>query len=158
MKLSLIVENEGEVILTDQNYLGAGGQASVYVKDKTAYKIYHDPKNMPPTDKLQKLSKIGHNNVIKPKNIVRRGNNSIGYTMEYVKNTHPLCKLFTQSFKQANNIGKEDIVKLVKEIQVTISQIHKDGFLIVDLNELNILISRDFKIPYFIDTDSWEGY
>jgi len=158
MKLDLIVENEGRITLTDKNYVGAGGQANIYLRNNTAYKIYHDPKNMPPLDKLQRLGGVIPINVIKPQNVIRDGNKAVGYTMKYVKDTHPLCKLFTQSFKQVNNISSDDIVCLVKEMQITIDKIHQDGFLIVDLNELNVLISSCFKIPYFIDTDSWEGY
>lgn len=156
MKHNLTVENEGKVTLTDQHYLASGGEASIYVKDKTAYKIYHDAQKMISQPKMMELQALTSSNVLKPNNIIREGNKAVGYTMKYIKGTHPMCKLFTMNFRQDNKITEADVVKLVKEIQSTIKQIHKDGCLIVDLNELNLLASNDFTIPYFIDVDSYQ--
>jgi len=156
MKLELTVENVGKVSLTDRNYLAAGGEASVYVKDKTAYKIYHDASQMIPADKIEELGKIKAKNVLKPENVARNGSTPVGYTMQYIKTTHPLCKLFTKAFKQKNGISPEDIVGLVKKMQDTVVDIHKAGCLVVDLNEMNFLVSQRFAIPYFIDVDSYQ--
>lgn len=156
MKLDLQVENLGRVILTDKNYLAAGGEASVYIKDRTAFKVYHNPAKMIPLPKIQELSQLTSKNVLRPQNIIRNNNKAVGYTMRYIKKNHPLCKLFTKTFKQNNKIGNSDIVQLVKEIHSTIAQIHSDGCLIVDLNELNLLASAKFDIPYFIDVDSYQ--
>jgi hypothetical protein len=156
MKLNIVVENIGKICLTDKEYLASGGEAQVFVKDRIAYKIYHAPSKMIPVAKIQELQKITLQNVLKPDNIIRNNNTSIGYSMKYIKDAHPLCKLFTRSFRQANGIANEDITGLVKEIQSTIAAVHKEGFLIVDLNEMNILASSDFRIPYFIDVDSWQ--
>jgi hypothetical protein len=60
------------------------------------------------------------------------------------------------NFRQDNNITEKDIIQLIKETQKTIEQIHKDGCLIVDLNELNLLASNSFDMPYFIDVDSYQ--
>jgi hypothetical protein len=157
MKQTIHVDNIGKVTLTDKQYLASGGEANVYAKDETAFKIYHDSAKMIPVGKIQELSKISAKNVLKPQNIIRDNKNkAIGYTMRYLKTSHPLCKLFTKAFKQKNNISDENIVELIKEIQITIAQIHSQNFLIVDLNELNVLVSYSFKTPYFIDTDSWQ--
>ena len=157
MKLNLIVENVGKITLTDKNYVAAGGEASVYTKDRTAFKIYHDPNKMIPVGKIQELNNISSKNVLKPKNVIRDDkNNPIGYTMRYIKTGHPLCKLFTKAFKQKSNVSDDDVVQLVKEIQKTIIEIHKSNCLIVDLNELNLLVSAKFDVPYFIDVDSYQ--
>jgi len=157
MKLDLTIENVGKVTLTDKNYVAAGGEASVYTKDKTAFKIYHDPKKMIPVGKIQELAKITSKNVLKPQNVIRdKHNKPVGYTMKYLKTSHPLCKLFTKAFRQKNNIKNDDIVQLITKMQKTVAQIHKDGCLIVDLNELNLLVSAKFNTPYFIDTDSYQ--
>lgn len=156
MKTTYVVENVGKVTLTDKDYLASGGEASIYIRDKTAYKIYHEVSKMIPSKKIEELRLIKCPNVLIPLNVVRNERNvPVGYGMRYVKNTVPLCKLFTKIFRSNNKITDDDIVKLVKEIQITIDNIHKTGCLIVDLNELNILTSDDFKIPYFIDTDSY---
>ena len=156
MKLNLIVENEGKVTLTDREYLTSGGEAQVFVKNDTAYKIYHDASKMIPLPKMMELQALTASNVLRPNNTIRDGNKAVGYTMKYIKGTHPMCKLFTMNFRQDNKITEDDIVKMVKEIQITIDQIHKEGCLIVDLNELNLLASGDFVIPYFIDVDSYQ--
>ena len=157
MRLDLIVENQGKITLTDKNYLASGGEASVYAKDLTAYKIYHDPAKMIPIGKIKELGQITSKNVLRPQNVIRNSKNvSVGYTMRFIKTTHPLCKLFTKNFKASKKISDDDIVYLIKKTQQTISQIHKDGSLIVDLNELNLLVSAKFDIPYFIDVDSYQ--
>ena len=156
MKTIFIIEGIGKVELTDKNFLASGGEAQVYVKDKTAYKIYHEADKMIAGDKINELGQITRKNVLVPQNVIRNGNTAVGYTMPFVKNTHPLCKLFTITFKQSNGISSDDIVNLVKEIQLTIDQIHKDGCLVVDLNELNLLTSSKFNTPYFIDVDSYQ--
>jgi hypothetical protein len=157
MKMDLTVETMGKVTLTDKNYLGSGGEANIYVKDRTAYKIYHDANKMIPVGKIKELSQISSKNVLKPKNIIRDKNNDpVGYTMRYLKTNHPLCKLFTKAFKQKHNVSNNDIIELIKEMQKTIVQIHNDGCLIVDLNELNLLVSAKFETPYFIDVDSYQ--
>jgi len=157
MKLDLHVKNQGKISLTDKNYIGAGGEANIYTKNKTAYKIYHDSVKMIPVAKMQELSTISAANVLNPQNVIYNSKNKpVGYTMAFKKNTHPLCKLFTKSFKNNNNISGQDITKLITEIQKTIEKIHKEGFLIVDLNEMNIIVSPTFKTPYFIDVDSYQ--
>ena len=157
MKKTVLVESQGQVILTDKNYIAAGGEASVYSKDRLAYKIYHDPSKMIPLGKIRELDQLSSKNVLKPKNIIRdKGNIPIGYTMKFIKTTHPVCKIFTKTFRKKNKINNEDVIHLIREMQQTIEQIHKDNCLIVDLNEMNLLVSGNFKIPYFIDVDSFQ--
>lgn len=157
MKISLHIAGIGSVNLTDKNYVGGGGEADVYTKDNIAYKIYHDHKKMIPIAKIEELKKLTSKNVLVPQNVIyNKKKTEIGYTMPFKKETIPLCKLFTKSFKNNNGIKEEDIVKLVTSIQKTISKVHNDGFLIVDLNEMNILVSSSFKTPYFIDVDSYQ--
>lgn len=156
MKLTVTVDNEGTATLTDKNFLASGGEAQVFVKDSTAYKLYHSPQKMLPLPKIEELQAIKASNVLTPQNIVRNNNNPIGYTMKYIKNTHPMCKLFTMNFRHDNKITQKDIDALVKEIQIGVNKIHEDGCLIVDLNEMNLLVSAQFDIPYFIDVDSYQ--
>jgi len=155
--ITVFVESHGKVTLTDKNYVASGGEACIYVNDKYAYKIYHDVAKMIPLTKIKELSQISADNVLKPKSIIRNTSDTpIGYVMDFKKGTHPLCKLFTKGFRAKNNVSDENIIDIIKRMQETISQIHKDGCLIVDLNELNFLISSRFKIPYFIDVDSYQ--
>lgn len=154
---NVIVEGLGKVTLSDTDFKTSGGQADIYVKGKTVYKIYHDAKKMIPTRKIEELTAIADPNVLKPEHIIYDTKNvPIGYTMEYKDNTHALCKLFTRSFKDRNNVSNEMINCLLEAMHGTISNVHSANCLIVDLNELNVLASAKFDTPFFIDVDSYE--
>jgi len=156
MNLNVTVENYGKVVLTDKNYLAQGGEASVYVKDDLAFKLYHDPNKMIPLAKIEELKQIHPSNVLKPRSVIRKDNIPIGYIMTFQKNTHPICKLFTKAFRKKNNIDDNKIIELIKKIQETIELVHRANCLVVDMNEMNILASSRFKVPYFIDVDSYQ--
>lgn len=140
------------------HYIGAGGQAAIYGGNGVAFKIYHDSRSMIPVRKIHELVQIRAPNVIRPIDILydaRRGH-PIGYTMNFLENTHPLCKLFTKSFKVDNNLTPAVIIELVKALQLTLQSIHDDKCLVVDLNELNVLVGSSFVEPFMIDTDSYQ--
>lgn len=144
-----------EVSLNKRDFIASGGEGAVYKKQKTAYKIYHDPKKMPEINKLKLLSQISSPNVISPEKIVYSGNNPVGYTMRYVDQGEPLCKIFTKAFKTRNNIQNNDILKLIEDFGSNVQSIHKENILIVDMNELNFLLNDTFEEIYFIDVDSY---
>lgn len=161
MKQTITIENVGKVVITDTDYLGAGGEAAVYVKDDLAIKIYHDPSRMIPLDKIKELGAIKNDLVLRPKYIVYDDKGKpIGYAMDFVKNTHPVCKLFTKAFKQRNGISNEDITEFVEQIQQMDMDIHAARCLIVDHNEMNLLATLRTKkkplTPFAIDVDSYQ--
>jgi hypothetical protein len=156
MNSKIHIPSYGDIKLNEKDYVASGGEAKIYVKDGFAYKIYHEDKTVLNTDKIKELQKIQDKNVLTPKDILYLNNDVVGYRMEYKDKTHPLCKLFTKSFKQKNNIDNEKVVNLIERMYKSIETIHNSNCLIVDLNEMNILISNRFKIPYFIDTDSYQ--
>jgi serine/threonine protein kinase len=62
--------------------------------------------------------------------------------MDWIKNTIPLVKLFTNSFRQDNNITTEKIVEILQKIQNELKYIHSKNILVVDGNEFNYLIDN----------------
>jgi hypothetical protein len=156
MPITVFVKSKGKVTLTDREYIGAGGEASVYKKDRIAYKIYHDPNKMIPVKKIQELQSLTPTNVLKPLDVIHNNNLPIGYIMPFVSDTNPVCKLFTKTFRDNNGLHPKDVAEIVKYIQTTVDQVHKDGCLIVDLNELNLLASSKFDTVFFIDVDSYQ--
>jgi hypothetical protein len=158
MSRQVLIKNVGNVTLTDNNFVGAGGEAAVHRQGNHAIKVYHDEGKTLPEKKIIELGNIRATNVLKPLHSVydTKTNNLIGYAMQYVDGTHPICKLFTKSFRNKYNIDHRMIYKLVNSIQETAASIHFDKCLIVDFNEMNLLTSSDFKIPYFIDVDSYQ--
>lgn len=153
----VVTKKLGKINLTDQNYIASGGQAKIYKKDKFVYKIYHDYNDVIPKKKIQELSQLSDKRIIKPLDMVYdQSGQLIGYIMQYINNSVPICKLFTKTFRNNNSIEPTDIVELVKQMQDVVFNIHQQNFLIVDLNEMNLLTDNKFKIPLFIDVDSYQ--
>ena len=156
--MNIIEKGKGSVSLTKKDFVASGGEGSVYAKGSTAYKIYADPSKMISVAKIKELSSIKEPKVIRPLNILldSKNNNTIGYSMRYLKNTYSLCQAFTKSFKDRNNISPDIVLSLVRDMQNTIKHIHEKGILIVDVNEMNFLIDSKFSEVYFIDVDSYK--
>lgn len=155
--MKVTIKGKDIVNLTKNNYKGSGGEGTVYCKEGVGYKIYHNPNKMVPPAKIQELRQIALPNVLAPTDILLgSGGSPVGFTMPYVDNVEFLCKLFVRSYRDKNGISPRDIMDLVKAMQETLAKVHERGFLVVDYNEMNFLVSRDFKIPYHIDVDSYK--
>ncbi len=152
------VKVKGKAVTLGKNdFLAKGGEGSVYVKGGKAYKIYEDPKKMISTDKMAELGAITSPFVVKPEQVIQNGRGKpIGYTMAYLDKTHPLCQLFTQAFRDRQGVTDEQVLALVQGMRDTVQHIHDASILIVDLNELNFLVSETFEDVYFIDVDSYQ--
>ena len=156
MKKKIFIENVGETEITDKDYIGAGGEAEIFKKGSLALKIFFDPKKAIEEKKMEELGKISAQNVLKPLNRIFEKNKPVGYTMNYLPNTDPICKLFTKSFKANNNMTNNDIIDIVKHMQKTVKEIHAADCLVVDLNELNVMVDITKNYSYFIDVDSYQ--
>lgn len=152
--------SSGILSLTDKMYLASGGEGTLYVNGDQAYKLYHDPdKKMLPAKKMQELAAIGNNQIVIPREIIYdpATGKPLGYVTKFIDGVEPLVKLFTRTFKDANNVSYRMVNELVKQLQLVVTDVHKAKCLIVDLNELNILagIEPTVIVPWFIDTDSY---
>lgn len=155
--MKVTVKGQGAVTLTQQHFVAAGGQASVYVKDGTAYKVYTDPKDAIPDAKFSALSAIKDPAVIKPEALLLDAKDApVGYTMRAVANNYSLCQFFTRSFRDRTHATHDHIVGLAERLQVHIENVHRAGCLIVDLNELNILVPHSMDETFLIDVDSYQ--
>jgi hypothetical protein len=151
------VKGFGDIDLGNKNFVAKGGEGSVYVKGKTAYKIYEDPANMIPEAKIKELSVLSDSRFIKPESLVLdKKNRPVGYSMKYVKDTTPLARLFTKTFKQKNNITPEKTIELTKKLQDMMAFAHSKNTLIVDVNEQNFLANKDLNDFYAIDINSYQ--
>jgi hypothetical protein len=147
----------GQITLTDNEFIAKGGQASIYQYGGYAFKIYHNASSAIPQQKIEELEKISLDNVVKPLDIIFDGHKKmLGYIMTFISSGHPICKLFTKSFKSKNAIDPNDIINLIAEIQKSVKGIHGCRCLIVDFNEFNLMTDNTFKVPIFIDTDSYQ--
>lgn len=155
----LLFVNGKKVSLSSNNFVAKGGEGSIFEKDNLAYKIYEDQNKMIPEAKIKELMELDKSNIIRPINIIYDKNRKlIGFTMNWLNpdNTHALCKLFTNNFRNVHSIENDMIIELVENMKEVISFIHDKKCLIVDGNELNYLVDKDFITPYFIDVNSWQ--
>lgn len=151
------VQGKGPIQLGKNEFKAQGGEGSVYVKGGSAYKIYADPSRCIPPAKINELSVLVQPNIIRPLELILDGKNRpVGYSMRYVGKAHSLCQLFPKAFRQRNNITPELTLRLVRQLQTGVSHIHSRGILIVDLNEMNFLVSAGFDEFFFIDVDSYQ--
>ena len=151
------VQGEGQVQLGRTEFKAQGGEGAVYVKGPTAYKIYTDPARGIQQAKIDELSSLVQPNIVRPVRLILDGKNTaVGYTMRAVGKAHSLCQLFPKAFRQRNNITPEITLRLVRQLQTGVLHIHSRGILIVDLNEMNFLVSADFAELFFIDVDSYQ--
>jgi len=151
--------NGNKVTIPETNYKGGGGEGKVYFLGGTAYKIYHDPiSKMIPIGKILELTKIKSPRVLGPKEIINnpKNNTPIGFTMPYISDSGFLCWLFNKGYKQKNGIDIQLINKLVSQMSKTFDEIHSNGCIIADPNEMNFLISKNHNDIYFIDVDSYQ--
>lgn len=152
------IQGKGQVSLSDKDFLAEGGEGKVYLKGSTAFKIYEDPKKMIPYEKIMELSKLDRPNILRPKEVLLNSRKEqAGFTMDHISDSFPLCKLFTNDFRNANQITPDDILELVENIMDVTQFIHDQKILIVDGNDLNYLVThKDVTIPYLIDVNSYQ--
>jgi hypothetical protein len=143
--------------LTERNFVAQGGEGSIYTIPPLAFKVYTDQSQVTPMGKIQELHEITDPRVIIPKDILKdKKGNLVGYTMQFIPHSYALCQLFPRSFRDRERVTPNTIQKLVKQMQETVDNIHRSRVLIVDLNELNFLVSHSFDTVYFIDADSYQ--
>ena len=158
LPITVTVQGKGPQVLDKNSYVAAGGFGTVCRVGGTAYKVYHDPKNMIPLAKITELQAIAHiDNVLGPRDILLDSkNNPIGFTMPFISDTEFLTRLFNKNYRNDNGITPEMMVELVKKMQLTLAEIHKNGILTVDFNEMNSLTTMKYKDIFFIDVDSYQ--
>lgn len=154
------IRGKGDVNLIGTDFVTSGGEAQIFRKGKTIYKIYHNPNDMIPDGKIIELQEIKNKRVLVPKDIILDNKGTrVGFTMDDVEKAVPLCKLFANAYLDQNDISNDTLIELVKFMQETIQEIHstKSKCIQVDGNELNYLADEtDYKTCHFIDVNSYQ--
>ncbi len=139
------------------DFVGQGGQGSVYARGDRAFKVYLDPANALPAGKIRELAAVRDPDVLRPLEALRdRQGATIGHTMRFVPDTEVLCTLFARAFRQQHGVTPEIALGLVRRLRALVAAAHAAGCLVVDLNEMNFLVSRDWQRLCAIDVDSWQ--
>lgn len=143
--------------LMQSDFIAKGGEGSIYRKGPFAYKIYDDPTKMIPVKKIQELATLNDSRLIKPEEILQdKHNKPVGYSMRFVDNTYVICQLFPRIFRDRNHLSDNQVLNLVESMKRTVHFVHSKGILLVDLNEMNLLVTKSFNEVYFIDVDSYQ--
>lgn len=151
------VKGKGSVDIAKNDFVAGGGQGDVYAVGRTAYKLYHDASRMLPVGKIAELQALTQPNIVKPTDILVDDKGvAIGYTMPFVTDAEPLAKIFTKAFRDRSGLTPKQINSLVLSLRGTVQHVHDANILIVDLNELNFLVTNDFSKLYAIDVDSYQ--
>lgn len=157
MKLYVKGRGNREVNLSQRDLVGQGGQGTVFAQGQTAYKVYHDPKDMLPEGKIQELAEIRDPHVIRPRDVlITKSGQPVGYTTTFVQNAWVLCQLFPIAFRQREGLTPRQTLDLVGKLQERIANVHAAGVLVVDANEMNFLVAKNFSEVYAIDVDSYQ--
>lgn len=158
-KFTIELEDKSKVLLTEHDLVNSGGEGEIFIKDNFAYKIYFDPSKMISLDKIKELSLLDRPNIVRPIQAIKNESGDyVGYQMNAIfpDQCFPLTRFFTTDFREKHGVTSDHITHIVKEMYETFDFIHDKDFLIVDGNEMNFLISDDFKNIYFIDVDSYK--
>jgi serine/threonine protein kinase len=153
--MKLTVDGIGSVSLCKSDFVGAGGQASVYAKGDTAYKVYTDPADSIPAARIKALSTLTDPRILRPERLLLRRSTPVGYTMRYLPDSTPLCATFPRAYRDRHGLTRDDVVARMADLAQLIGQVHAAGVQIVDLNPMNVLLD-DAGSPYLIDVDSWQ--
>jgi hypothetical protein len=139
------------------DFVGQGGQGRVYARGDRAFKVYADPAHVVPPGKMRELAAVRDDDVLKPlESLVDRKGTVVGHTMRFVPDTEVLCTLFARTFREQHGVTPEVALALVRRLRRMVGAAHAASCLIVDLNEMNFLVSRDWKRLFAIDVDSWQ--
>ena len=155
--MKIFTDSGSSVTLTNKNFLAQGGEGQVFVSGKKAYKIYLDPKKAIDPLKIKELQALtAKSTIIRPLGALRNDRKRvIGYEMTKVpKGAITICEFSSRGYQKTEGITLEKVAKLADQLREGVSFIHKNGVLIVDLNEMNLLLREG--VIYYIDVDSYQ--
>lgn len=147
------------VLLTEGDYVTAGGQGKIYRKGGIVYKVYTSPIDPSFEKKLKFLSCLKKDNIVSPKDVLYSPSGApVGYTMNFIDNVSSLALFLTKSFQQRNGIDGKHLEGIFLNMSETIRYIHDKKITLVDGNELNYVVSNlDWITTYFLDVDSYSS-
>lgn len=159
--MKLTVQGQGDIRLSKQDFVASGGEADVYARGNVAYRVYQDPANMIPLGKMQELGEIRDSRIVKPEKLLldSRGR-PVGHTMRFLgkagEDVWVLCQLFPPPFRSRNSVTHDHILTLVGEMRGIFDAVHRAGVLLVDPNEMNFLVGKNFDSMFAIDAASYQ--
>lgn len=150
------------VNLDKRNVLGSGGEGTVYkakVKNQTvALKVYEKPSKAR-AEKLLAFDTLPRkftDRIISPE-ILAYGQSGmvVGFTMPLISGAFTEIAGFSnKKFRTSFRISPKDVAKVFLDGIPTLTNIHSQGFVVGDLNDLNVLTQAEKMLWW--DVDSWQ--
>ncbi len=156
--MDVVIGNK-KVSLTKKNFVDYGGEADVFRLNNLAVKVYYKP-NSGHSQKLKELIELSPGlpqEVICPQELVfnAAGNRIIGFAMRLLGPGYEVVqKLANKNFRAQNRIENRQVANLFIQAYLTLLNIHKNGLIVGDFNDVNELFSK--KDMMFIDVDSFQ--
>ncbi len=143
--------------LGPNDFVGQGGQAHVYARDRRAYKLFDDPAQVPHPDRLDVLRPLKSPGITAPMDdVFATDGTRLGYTMPFLAGWVPLITLVPPTYRKRHGLDVAAIGRRVLELRSLVERAHAANALVVDLNELNVLVRPDHGALALIDVDSWQ--
>lgn len=167
-------QRSGETLSLDADQqLGGGGEGIIYgLPDKSdlAAKIYHPNKmNAERVSKLEAMlanvptdpmREKGHASIAWPVELVSSSNGSqevIGFLMPRLHDARPISDFYdvTTRHERFPLFSYRHLCRTARNLASAVRAIHKSGYVIGDVNELNILVTESALVT-IVDTDSFQ--
>lgn len=164
----------GDISLEESLRLGVGGEGVIYrLPDNPdlAAKIYHPDKMNPErVSKLKAmlanapddpaLEKEGHASIAWPVELVSSLNGNqdvVGFLMPRLRSARPISDLYDVTERHARFplFSYDSLCRTASNLASAVRAIHKSGYVIGDVNELNILVTEKAMVT-LVDTDSFQ--
>lgn len=142
--------------LKDLDYLTEGGEATIYdYSYDLLFKKFKPHVNFKLKEKkINSFLKVKKtSNLIYPEDIVYVNNIFSGYLTKKVSCPEVFGMLSKKNYLKIMNLSNSDILDILIKTSVIFENIHKTGFVIGDISDQNILLSK--TEPSFIDIDSY---
>lgn len=149
--------------LDRRNVLGSGGEGTVYKakvgSETVALKVYEIP-TKGRAEKLLAFAKLSPkftDRVIAPQLIAYNPSGlAVGFTMPLLPSGfEEMASLSNKKYRASYNVTTRDVVEtFLDAIPTLANEVHKQGFVVGDYNDLNSLFAG--KKVYSIDVDSWQ--
>lgn len=155
--------NSRLVRLDPASLLGAGGEGSVFQVNiggqVVALKIYHQPSRFREQKLQSMLSQqwnLDPSRVAMPlQQVTDRRGQVIGLTMPYIgSQVEEVRSLANKKYRTQTGINPKQVAQIFADGFNTLQQIHSNGLIVGDLNDLNVLFRSREMI--FIDVDAWQ--
>lgn len=155
--MKVFTESGSAITLSNSNFLAQGGEGQVFVSGKRAYKIYIDRNKAISPIKIKELAALSRNPaIINPLGaLLDNKRRVIGYEMARVpKGSVTICEFSSRGYQKTEGVTIQDVAALAEKLREEVSFIHRNGILVVDLNEMNLLLHKG--VIYLIDVDSYQ--